>query len=102
MLIQFESKRAAPFQMQKEVADQLLSMMGQGGRLEGSISGPALDEALSRLNEALASHLEPEIDSGDDDEEERDHVSLSARANPLTEMLQHAKKLESYLMWRPA
>lgn len=100
MLIKFESKRAAPFQMQKENAAQLLSMMGQGGKLEGSISGPELDAALSRLETALANQSDLQA-AVDDDEEEREHVSLSARANPLREMMLHARKLRTYVMWSP-
>ncbi len=99
MLIKFESKRAAPFQMQQAVAEQLLSLMGQGGNLEGSISGAELEAALKRLDAALASHAEEKLDP--DDEEAREHVSLSARANPLKAMLQHARNTQSYLMWSP-
>lgn len=99
MLIKFESKRAASFHMQSEIAQQLLSMMGQGGRLEGSISGAAITAAQSSLEKAIADQLEAEVQQ--DDEEEWEYVSLSARAAPLKEMLQHAKQTDSYVMWRP-
>lgn len=100
MLIKFESKRSAPFQMQQENAAQLLSMMGQGGKREGSVSGPELDAALSRLEAALAKQGDAQTPV-DDEEEEREHVSLSARASPLREMMLHAKKLQTYVMWSP-
>ena len=100
MLIKFESKRAASFHMQSEVAQQLLSMMGQGGKLEGSISGAAIAAAQGSLEKAIADQAASEVEL-DDEEDEREHVSLSARAAPLKEMLQHAKNTDSYVMWRP-
>lgn len=100
MLITFESKRSASFQMQGEIAQQLLSMIGQGGKLEGSISGPAIEAALSKLDAALAEQAQKEVVLEDEDQE-REHVSMEARAAPLKEMLQHASKLQSYVMWRP-
>lgn len=99
MLIKFESKRAASFHMQSEAAQRLLSMMGHAGKLEGSISGASLAAAQSSLERAIADQVELEV--GPDDEEEREHVSLSARAAPLKEMLQHAMRNGTYVMWRP-
>ncbi len=99
MLIKFESKRAASFHMQSEVAHQLLSMMGQGGKLEGSISGAAVTAAHCSLEKAIADQAASEVELDDDDE--REHVSLAARAAPLKEMLQHAQRTDSYVMWRP-
>lgn len=85
--------------MQSEVAAGLLAAMGQGSKLEGSISGAAVVDALASLEASLA---EPEVPVSDpDDEEEREHVSLSARAAPLLEMLRHAKGNDSYVMWQP-
>lgn len=100
MLIKFESKKAASFVMQSPIAKQLLSMMGQDGSTEGSISGVALAEAIASLEKAIAEQSEVPIDSTDE-EAERDHVSLDARAAPLRDMLQHAQQADSYLMWRP-
>ena len=100
MLIKFESKQAAPFHMQSEVALNLLSMIGQSGKLEGSISGPALESALNNLSKALSEQAVAEVDP-EDEEDEREYVSIHARAAPLKAMLLHAKELESYVMWRP-
>jgi len=86
--------------MQSEVAADLLARMGQGSKLEGSISGAAVVDALARLEASLS---EPEVlDSDPDDEEaEQEYVSLSARAAPLLEMLKHANSSASYVMWKP-
>ncbi len=100
MLLKFESKRAASFHMQSSVAEQLLSMIGQGGKVEGSISGAAIEEALGSLEKGLADQSASEVEQ-EDEEAEREYVSISARAAPLKAMLLHAKETQSYVMWRP-
>ena len=100
MLIKFESKNSAPFIMQSQIAEQILTLVGQGGRTEGSISGNAISEAIASLEKALAEHSEtPEAYI--DEDEEQDHIRLDARAAPLREMLLHALQNDSYVMWRP-
>ena len=103
-MIKFESEGAAPFEMLEDHALSLISLMGQGQRGEGSISGDALSSALSKLNSGLAKSPEP---SGSDnknddewDESEEESVALSTHAFPLKQMLQHAIANETYLMWR--
>ena len=99
MLIKFESKKAAPFIMQSQIAEQILAMAGQGGRTEGSISGDAISEAIASLEKALEQQREnPEEPV---DEEKQDPISLGARAAPLREMLRFALQSNSYVMWRP-
>lgn len=108
MLIKFESEKAAPFIMQSPIAEQLLSMAGQAGKTEGSISGVAISEAIASLDKALAEQSEVPAGSEDEDQdqdqdqdEEREPVSLDARAAPLRDMLRHALQIDSYVMWRP-
>ena len=100
MLLKFESKKAAPFIMQSQMAEQILTMAGQGGRTEGSISGGAISEAIASLEKALAKQSET-LEEPIDEEAEAEHISLDARAAPLMEMLQHALLIDSYIMWRP-
>ena len=99
MLIKFESKKAAPFIMQSQIAEQILAMAGQGGRTEGSISGDAISEAIASLEKALGNQMEDSEEPVD--EEKQDPVSLGVRAAPLREMLRLALKINSYVMWRP-
>ena len=99
MLIKFESKKAAPFVMQSQIAEQILTMAGHGGRVEGSISGVAISEAIARLEKSLAE--QPAIPIASTDEEEQESISLDARVAPLREMLRHALQIDSYVMWRP-
>lgn len=100
MLIKFESKGAAPFVMQGSIAEQLCSMAGLPAGAEGSISGAAIPEALASLEEALAEQSQPSGES-DDEEDEVESVSISARSVPLREMMEHAMRIDSYVMWRP-
>lgn len=86
--------------MQSQIAQQLLSMMGQGGKLEGSISGAAVDEAISNLEAALSRQADIES-APEDEEQEQEYVNISVRAAPLKALLQHAKRSDTYVMWRP-
>ncbi|GJM14092.1 MAG: hypothetical protein DHS20C12_24950 [Pseudohongiella sp.] len=100
MLIKFESKRAAPFVMQSQIAEQLLSMAGLNGKAAGSISGDDISRAIANLQRALANQTEVPDDSMDE-EEEREYVSIGSRAAPLKEMLIHALQVNGYVMWGP-
>ncbi|MFT4671203.1 MAG: hypothetical protein ACI945_000538 [Pseudohongiellaceae bacterium] len=109
MFIKFESNGSAPFVMPSGIAQQLVSMMGQGKEIEGSISGPTILDAISKLERALVQQStaeEPQLlnkkgeESRDDDEAEQP-LRTSARAVPLMEMLQAAKQADSFVMWRP-
>jgi hypothetical protein len=109
MFIKFESNGSAPFVMPSGIAQQLVSMMGQGKEIEGSISGPTILDAISKLERALVQQStaeEPQLlnkkgeESLDDDEAEQP-LRTSARAVPLMEMLQAAKQADSFVMWRP-
>ncbi|MBL4891149.1 MAG: DUF1840 family protein [Rhizobiaceae bacterium] len=100
MLIKFESKKAAPFIMQSQIAEQILTMAGQDGKTEGSISGGAIPKAIASLETALVLQAEiPEEPLNEDAEQEP--ISIDARAAPLQEMLRHALQIDSYVMWRP-
>ena len=103
MLIKFESKQAAPFVMQRSIAEQLLSMAGLPSGVEGSISGAAIPQALARLDKALSEREGPCGEAGEagEEDDELEPVSLDARAAPLRAMLGHAMRCESYVMWRP-
>ena len=103
MLTKFHSEESADFVMLASAAEQLLTMMGHGGSAEGSVSGDTLSRALERLDSAVANAGEPQqVSDIDDDEnsEEPEEVSLSARAEPLIAMLRKARKAEGYVMWR--
>jgi|TARA_B110000971_G_scaffold49150_1_gene49312 hypothetical protein len=108
MFIKFESNGSAPFIMQSGIAQQLVSMMGQGTGIDGSISGPAILEAISKLKEALAQQSEAEVSMSNEvkrealpqDEEIEPLLPLNARAVPLMKMLHSAKAVDSFVMWR--
>jgi len=109
MFIKFESNGSAPFVMPSGIAQQLVSMMGQGKEIEGSISGPAILDAISKLEKALVQQStaeEPQLlnkkdDESPEDDEVEQPLRRSVRAVPLMEMLQAAKQADSFVMWRP-
>lgn len=108
MFIKFESNGSAPFIMQSAIAQQLVSMMGQGTETDGSISGQAILDAISTLEKALAQQSEAEVSASNEvrkgalpqDEEIEPPLPLNARAVPLMRMLQSAKAVDSFVMWR--
>jgi hypothetical protein len=102
MLIKFESEGAASFEMLGTHAVLLISLMGHKGKEEGSISGPAIPAALSKLDAGLEQLNNPQEEPPEEDDDEEPPVSLNTRAIPLKELLHHAAKNETYLMWRRA
>lgn len=105
MLIKFQSNATAPFSMLADAAKPLLQGMGQGGRLEGSVSGAILRDAqtlllaaLKQAGQATGTHA-PESIAEETDEEPP--VALSVRAVPLLEMMRKALAEDSFVMWQP-
>ena len=105
MLIKFESKGAASFEMLDTNAIPLLRLMGHGGKSEGAISGPSVLAALSNLEKGLAEQSKEQATEADisdaEDLDEDPPVSPSIRAVPLIEMLHHAVNNDTFVMWRP-
>jgi hypothetical protein len=112
MLIKFHSEESADFVMLASAAEQLLTMMGHGGSTEGSVSGDALARALKQLGSSVDRQPNKPVDvnvkdsediddrNEDEDSEEPEAVTLSARAAPLLAMLRRANDAEGYVMWR--
>ncbi|MFT6094693.1 MAG: hypothetical protein ACJA2Q_002598 [Pseudohongiellaceae bacterium] len=109
MFIKFESNGSAPFVMPSGIALQLVSMMGQGKEIDGSISGPVILDAISKLEKALVQHsadeemeqLNKKGERSPEDDEAEQPLRTNVRAVPLMEMLQAAKQVDSFVMWRP-
>jgi 5-methylcytosine-specific restriction endonuclease McrBC GTP-binding regulatory subunit McrB len=106
MMIKFESEGAAPFEMLEDHALSLVSLMGEGQRSQGALSGEALKIALEKLQKGLTSKSssagnEDQQKNGWNDEEDNESITLSTHAFPLRQMLQHAVKNDTYVMWRP-
>lgn len=106
MLIKFEAKDGANFVMLQDVAVPLLNMMGTRGVTKGAVSGQELSSALEKLKSALKAHTQTNTklessEQDENDESEEQEVPLSARAAPLLQMLEQARKDESFCMWGP-
>lgn len=105
MMIKFQSKGTAPFEMRSEHALPLIGFMGHNKQEEGSVSGDALVTAQNNLNKGLSQHSEPEpeVDDDEDDWDKQDKeevISLATRATPLKDMIKHAIDNDSYVMWQ--
>lgn len=89
--------------MLSEHALHLLGLMGHGGSEEGAVSGDTLLAALNALESKVSNSEKVDAPTNPDAEDDNDEpdVGLSARASPLLEMLRHACKSDTYVMWRP-
>ncbi|WP_049721566.1 DUF1840 family protein [Gilvimarinus polysaccharolyticus] len=113
-MIKFYSEESADFVMLDSSAAQLLTMMGYGGSTEGAVNGATLATAQERLIAAIAREQDnpasanPDEQSGsddwseDEDSDEPEAVTVSARTAPLIAMLRRASDADGYVMWRSA
>ena len=103
MLVTFKTEAYASITMFGDVAVALLKLMGHSGTVPGALMPEDIPDALERLKTGVAANpdatLDPQGDKGDDDEEERPHVSLANRALPLIELLQAAQADNKHVMW---
>lgn len=119
MLVTFKTSANADITMFGGAAVSLLKMMGQSGNVPGAIMAEDIPAALSRLKKALAEQPgsdavapahEPTSGPGagvsgageghlkvDDDEVE--HVPMSARATPLIGLLEAAGAANANVLW---
>lgn len=98
MLVTFKTDAWSNITVFKDVAFQLLKMMGHSRRVPGVIMASDVPEALKRLRAAVDNVPEPEEVQGDDDDNEQD-VSLKNRAFPVIELLSSAQDGKHNVMW---
>ncbi|EGQ9183049.1 DUF1840 domain-containing protein [Vibrio parahaemolyticus] len=103
MLITFRCHSHSNVTMFGDIAIKMIKMMGHSGSVPGSISAQDIPDALSRLTSALAAQEAIEKNNSqameEDEEQEKQTVSLGRRAFPLIELLKSAIKEECEVMW---
>lgn len=99
MLVTFKCNAYENITMFGDVAIKLLTMLGHSGAVPGAILAEDVPHALQQLKNAVAGHKENQSgkDTADDSEDQR--IDLSQRAYPMIEMLTHAAKAHSNIMW---
>jgi hypothetical protein len=103
MLVTFKTDAHADIIMFGDVAQTLLKLMGQSGRIPGALLAADIPQALARLKAAVAEHpdlaLDPAPPSRQGDDEPGRHVSLANRALPLIDLLTTAAARGKNVMW---
>lgn len=105
MLITFTTRAYADITLFREVALQLLELMGHSGSVPGSLLAADIPTALTTLRAGLASQPQaappdPTEDSADEDDEQPEPVALQRRAWPLIQLLEAAERQGKDVMWR--
>lgn len=93
-MIVFQTKQHADVSMFDHVALKLIGLMGHSGSVPGALTEEEVEQALSKLSEAV---LNPSAQSGDSWDD--DSVSLAHRAQPLLDLLDAAKCGHNHVIW---
>jgi hypothetical protein len=106
MLVRFKSTATDSINMFGDSAQQLIKMLGGSGNVPGAISAADIPAALSRLRQQLqtlaaveASQASNGKEDDEDDKDKQPSVALSARAQPLIDLLERAGKAGEPVMW---
>lgn len=105
MLVTFSSSVDADVLMMAEHAKLVLKAAGKdiGSTVpeRGVFTAEQLDEAISKLEKAIASEQpRPNVDDDDEDpHKSKEVVLLEQRAYPLLSMMRKAKKANAAVMW---
>lgn len=98
MLITFQTDAYESITMFGHIAERLLALMGQSGRVPGAILAPDVPNALAVLTKALdreKAHSKPKNQNHDAEPE----VSLMHRALPLIALLEAAAAQHCDVLW---
>lgn len=100
MLITFRTDAYESITLFGHIAERLLSMMGQSGRVPGALLASDVPHALLLLRKAIESdkrRADPNVETSEVDGEPE--VSLAHRALPLIALLQAAESQHCDVMW---
>ncbi len=99
MFITFESDAYENITYFKDVATQLLFLMGNSGTVPGALKAEEIPEALSKLQNGLAMEKRTQPSPPKDDSDYEPDISLVKRAIPLVHMLEAAIKKNCDVLW---
>jgi hypothetical protein len=99
-LVVFRSRAASEIVMLPDTAQRLLELMGRSMAERGVITHGQINDALTRLQEAVEQEKKSDAPRSNDDDPPGTHpVSLRQRAYPLLEMLRAAHKQGVDVTW---
>jgi len=103
VLVTFETKAFGNITMFCNVAITLPKCMSHSGTVPSAIKAEDIPVALERLKKAVAADRaasDAKPTHAQDDQEDKDGVSLALRAYPLIQLLEAAVKADGDVMWR--
>lgn len=104
MLVTFSSKVEADVLMMDDHAKRILKAAGKdiGSTVpeRGVFTAEQLDEAITKIEYAIANEQpRPKVDDDDDEHQSKEFVLLEQRAYPLLNMMRKAKAAQEPVMW---
>jgi hypothetical protein len=100
MIITFKTKSHGDVTMFGDVALRLIKIMGHGGTVPGAIAADEVEQAVARLEAAVAKDRAETGGAKEDEEEGGERpVSLAHRALPLIELMRAAAENDAPVMW---
>jgi len=105
MLVTFSCDAHASITMFGEVALRLIKMMGHSGTVPSAILANDVPSALMQLESAIEREKQKPTAPickklSEDDDDDRQEVSIEHRALPLVALLQDATKQKCDVMWK--
>lgn len=104
MLVTFSSTRTGSITMFRDVAEELITMLGGSRAIPGAIGAEEIPEAINRLRERL--HAAPIAGDGtgkdhNDEDDGEPQIPLTTRAAPLIDLLERAGAANVGVLWEP-
>jgi len=100
MLVTFTCKAHENVTYFGDIAQQLLTMMGQSGTVPSAIMADDVPEALASLKRAMGGLSTKNFEQSSTDDRGEQSVSLAHRALPLIALLEDAVKKGCNVMWK--
>lgn len=99
MPVIFKSPASGNVIMLDDIAKQLLKYMGASSAIPGAFKAEEIGHAIACLKHNIEKKASTEAVLEQQDFDTEQAISIKTRALPLIELLQEAKKQDSYISW---
>jgi len=99
MIYKFKSKAAGDLIMLGPQGDQTLRLLGREPASQGIIETGAMAAAIATLEAAVAADEAARRESGADEDDAKQGISLRRRLWPMVEMLRRCQAEEQNIVW---
>jgi len=99
MIYKFKSKAAGDLIMLGPQGDQMLRLLGREPAAQGIIEVVAMGPAIATLEAALLADEAARRESGIDEDDARQGISLRRRLWPMVEMLRRCQAENQNIVW---